>query len=134
MKPGRGPSKLLEVILACCLSSFAFRVMDADAQRIVRIVVYHKTVSNVAYWLGELTGLYRPVEGGETEDKRKLTFESCVAICIGAATNHWYWYNTPELPPNVISTLMKSVPYSTGEQMYADSVRAWREIEARMRH
>ena len=64
--------------------------MDADDYRIVKIVVFSRAVTSGVKLVGEITGLYEPVEN--YDDKRIFTIESVLALTSIIFTSYVFTY------------------------------------------
>ena len=124
-------SQELEVILSCALASLGLLVMDEGDLRIVKVVVYSRAMAAGCHLLGELTGLYRPVEN--SDDSRRFTVESALALMASTFCCYAFVYEVKSMPTSFVNSFNRGASMSQDEKALFDSMRAIREIELRLR-
>ena len=124
-------SQATEVIVSSCLGSLGLYILDEDALRIAKIVIFSRAVTNGVHLLGEVTGLYKPVES--SKDGRKFTVESLFALAASTYLGYAFSFDSYALPVSFRNQFIAGANMDLNEKMFFDSWRAVREIELRMR-
>lgn len=125
-------STTLEVILASCLASIPLTyLLEPGDYRIVKIIVFSRAVTNAVHLAGDLTGLFKPVEG-RGEDPRWFTIESALGVAASTFCCYAFVYEPEAMTQSLRQQFIRGTNMTLDERKLFDAVRASREIEKRM--
>ena len=84
----------------------------------------------VAY-IGEKTGLFRPIEGSEPDD-RKLTVEYGLSVISCVFMLFCFILHPNSMQPSLFKTISRALDMTSGEMRLFDTLRAIHELESRI--
>mmetsp|Transcript_43240 Transcript_43240/g.57219 ORF Transcript_43240/g.57219 Transcript_43240/m.57219 type:complete len:225 (-) Transcript_43240:153-827(-) len=122
-------SQEFELTCACSLASFALHIAPPNDIRILKVVIFSRAMTSLVAYVGEATGLYRPIEG---EDDRRLTVEYFLAITACFFLVYCYIFAPHSMPPSLFKTVTRALAMSDGEKRLFDVLRAISELELKM--
>lgn len=84
----------------------------------------------IAY-IGEVTGLYRPIEGSQGENRRfSVEYVTSVVACVFIM--FCYIIHPNSMSPSLAKTVTRAMNMTPGEMRLFDAIRAIHELESKI--
>ena len=119
--------------MTCSLASFAFYILDREDRPAIRTLLLARAIESGSHLLGELTGLYKPVDPEQKKDSRLFTAQSAMALLSSAFLCYAFVNEVRQIPSGFLPNIIYATRMSQPEKQLFDSVRAMREIQQRVR-
>ena len=128
-------SQEFELSLACALASLGFSLAPTNDIRILKVVIFSRAVTSLVTYLGEATGLFRPLENdGPESPTRVLTTEYFLAVAGCFFIYYCFIVYPKSMPPSLYKTITRAMDMNSDEKRLFECVRIIHELEPRLVH
>lgn len=101
----------------------------ANDIRILKVVIFSKAVTSLVSYIGDRTGLFKPIEG--SDETRLVTVEYVLAVIGCFFISFCYIFRPNSMPPSLFKTVTRGMAMSESEMRCFDFIRAMHELESK---
>ena len=126
-------SQEMELMAACSLASLGLSTLaPSNDLRIIKVVLFSRAVTSLVTYLGDMTGMFKPLESEGPEAATRVFTTEYALACIGCAFLFFCYILHPNSMPLALKrTFDRGMAMSKDEKLGFECMRAVNELGTR---